>query len=95
MVCYRAYQSQNIFIMAQQQIMPDGWDPRNPLHSVKQHKGTGIFLSLHMVKNPVPNNILTQAYLRFAYGVSKETFRRWMEDGATFEPRVPHNKEKI
>jgi hypothetical protein len=63
--CYNAFEAQKIYIMAQQQIMPEGWDPRkNPFDSVKQQKGTGKFMSLQRVKNPVPTNILTQAYLR-------------------------------
>ena len=35
--CYDAYQAQKIFIMAQKQVMPEGWDPIDPCHSVKKH----------------------------------------------------------
>ncbi len=76
--CYDAYQAQNFFIMAQKQVMPEGWDPIDPCHSVKKQKGTGKFVSLQKIKNPVPANVLTASFLRFAFGVSKEAFRRWM-----------------
>jgi hypothetical protein len=48
--CYDAYQAQKIFIMAQQQVMPEGWDPLDPMHSVKKAKSTGQFASLQKVK---------------------------------------------
>jgi hypothetical protein len=32
--------------------------------------------------------------MRYAYGVKKETFRRWMFQGAKFPERVPVNKGK-
>jgi hypothetical protein len=35
---------------------------------------------------------LTATYLRFAFGVSKETFRRWMGAGREYVEREPHNK---
>jgi hypothetical protein len=92
--CYDAYQAQKIFIMAQKQVMPEGWDPLDPLHSVKKSKGNGQFVSLQKVKNPVPANFLTNSFLRYAFGVSKETFRRWMGEGCEFVERVPFNKGK-
>jgi hypothetical protein len=46
------------------------------------------------VKQPVPENVLTASFLRYAYGVRKETFRRWMGQGAQFPERVPVNKGK-
>ncbi len=90
--CFQAYQAQKIFIMAQKQLMPPGWDPLDPLKSVKHAKGTGQFASLQRGANPVPENILTAAFLRYAYGVKKETFRRWMGQGAKFPERIPVNK---
>jgi hypothetical protein len=92
--CYQAYQSQKVFIMAQQQLMPEGWDPRDPMRSVKQSKQSGKFMSLQKVKNPVPVNVLTQTFLRYAFGVSKETMRRWLGEGPEYKPRVPFNKNK-
>ena len=92
--CYDAYQAQKIFIMAQKQVMPEGWDPIDPCHSGKKWKGTGKFVSLQKIKNPVPANVLTAAFLRFAFGISKETFRRWMGEGRNFVKRVPFNKGK-
>jgi hypothetical protein len=62
------------------------------MKSVKKNKGTGKFVSLQKVANPVPANVLTQSFLRYAYGVSKETLRRWLGEGAEFPHRVPHNK---
>jgi hypothetical protein len=61
--------------MAQQQVMPAGWNPIDPLHSIKKQKGTGKFVSLQKTKTTVPANILTASFVRFAFGVSKETFR--------------------
>jgi hypothetical protein len=90
--CFQAYQAQKIFIMAQKQLMPAGWDPIDPHKSVKHQKGTGKFVSMQRAKNPVPENILTASFLRYAYGVPKETFRRWMFQGAKFPERVPVNK---
>ncbi len=90
--CYDAYQSQNIFIMAQQQVMPEGCNPLEPMHSVKKAKSSGQFVSLQKIKNPVPSNVLTNSFLRFAFGVSKETFRRWMDEGREFVERIPFNK---
>jgi hypothetical protein len=92
--CYDAYQAQKIFIMAQKQVMPDGWDPLDPMHSVKKAKGNGQFVSLQKGKTPVPANVLTNSFLRYAFGVSKETFRRWMGEGREFVERVPFNKGK-
>lgn len=92
--CYDAYQAQKIFIMAQQQVMPAGWNPLDPLHSVKKAKSSGQFVSLQKVKNPVPANVLTNSFLRFAFGVSKETFCRWMGEGREFVERIPFNKGK-
>jgi hypothetical protein len=92
--CYSAYQSQKVFIMAQKQFKPDGWDPRDPMQSAKQNKASGKFMSLQKVKNPVPVNVLTQSLLRYAYGVSKETMCRWLGEGPEFQPRIPHNKNK-
>ncbi len=92
--CYDAYQAQKIFIMAQQQVMPEGWNPLDPLQSVKKAKYSGQFVSLQKVKNPVPANVLTNSFLRFAFGVSKETFRRWMGEGREFVERIPFNKGK-
>jgi hypothetical protein len=92
--CYHAYQAQKIFIMAQKQIMPAGWNPIDPLKSVKHQKGTGQFMSKQRRTNPVPANVLTASFLRFAFGVKKETFRRWMGQGAKFPERVPVNKGK-
>jgi hypothetical protein len=90
--CYDAYQAQKFFIMAQKQVMPEGWDPINPCHSVKKQKGTGKFVSLQKIKNPVPANVLTASFLCFAFGISKETFRRWMGEGRNFVKRVLFNK---
>jgi hypothetical protein len=90
--CYDAYQAQKIFIMAQKYMLPDGWDPLDPLNSVKKQKGSGKFVSLQKVKNPVPANVLTATFLRYAYGISKETFRRWMGEGRDYGSRIPHNK---
>jgi hypothetical protein len=92
--CFDAYQEQKIFIMAQKQVMPEGWDPIDLLHSIMKHKGTGQFVRLHKVKNPVPANVLTASFLRYACGVSKEPFRRWMREGRDFVKHVPHNKGK-
>ena len=78
--------------MAQQQVMPEGWNPIDPMHSVKKAKVSGQFVSLQKVKNPVPANVLTNTFLRYAFGVSKETFRRWMGEGREFMDRVPFNK---
>jgi hypothetical protein len=89
--CYDAYQAQKIFIMTQQQVMPEGWDPLDPMHSVKKAKGSGQFVSLQKVKHPVPANVRTNSFLRYAFGVSKETFRRWMGEGREFVDRVPFN----
>jgi hypothetical protein len=91
---FQAHQAQKIFIMAQKQIMPAGWDPIDPMRSVKMHKGTGQFQSLSKAATPVPGNVLTQSFLRFAFGIPKETFRRWMREGPEFAPRIPHNKGK-
>jgi hypothetical protein len=92
--CYQAYQAQKIFIMAQKQLMPAGWNPIDPMNSVKHQKGTGQFMSKQRLTNPVPANVLTASFLRYAYGVKKETFRRWMGQGAKFPERVPVNKGK-
>jgi hypothetical protein len=92
--CYQAYQAQKIFIMAQKQIMPAGWNPIDPLKSIKHQKGTGQFISKQRLMNPVPENVLTASFLRYAYGVKKETFRRWMGQGSMFPERVPVNKGK-
>jgi hypothetical protein len=92
--CYQAYQAQKIFIMAQKQLMPAGWNPIDPLNSVKHQKGTGQFMSKQRLTNPVPANVLTASFLRYAYGVKKETFRRWMGLGAKFPERVPVFKGK-
>ena len=35
--CFQAYQAQQSFIMAQKQLMPAGWDPIDPIKSVKHH----------------------------------------------------------
>ncbi len=51
-------------------------------------------MSKQRVKNPFPENILTASFLRYAYGVKKETFRCWMGQGAKFPERVPVNKGK-
>ncbi len=80
--------------MAQQQVMPEGWDPLDPMLSVKKAKGTGQFVSLQKVKNPVPANVLTNSFLRYAFGVSKKTFRRWMGEGREFVNRVSFSKGK-
>jgi hypothetical protein len=72
--------------------MPEGWDPIEPIKSVKHQKGTGKFMSLQKLADPVPGNVLTQSFLRYAYGVPKETFRRWMGEGSEFPARIPHNK---
>ncbi len=80
--------------MAQKQLMSTGWNPIDPFNSVKRTKGDGKFVSLQKIKNPVPENILTAAFLRYAYGVKKETFRRWMGQGAKFPERIPVNKGK-
>jgi hypothetical protein len=59
---YQSFQAQKIFIMAQKQIMPKGWDPLDPMLSVKVQKGTGRFQSLSKAASPVPGNILTQSF---------------------------------
>ncbi len=92
--CFHAYQAQKIYIMAQKELMPPGWNPIDPYASVKRSKGDGKFSSLQKIKNPVPENVLTASFLRYAYGVKKETFRRWMGQGAKFPERVPVNKGK-
>jgi hypothetical protein len=45
-------------------------------------------MSMQRLANPVPENILTASLLRHAYGVKKETFRRWMGQGAKFRERA-------
>ncbi len=62
------------------------------MKSVKKDKNTGQFTTLQRIANPVPENILTAAFLRYAYGVKKETFRRWMGQGSIFPERIPVNK---
>ncbi len=74
--CNQAYQAQKNVIMAQKQLMPADWNPIDPLKSVKKDKHTGPFITLQKIVNPVPDNILTSSFLRFAYGVKKKTFRR-------------------
>ncbi len=91
---YQAYQAQNIYIMAQKELMPEGWNPLDPMKSVKKQKSTGKFVSLQKAKNPVPENVLAQSFLRYAYGIKKETFRRWIGQGAKFPERIPMNKGK-
>jgi hypothetical protein len=49
---FQAHQSQKIFIMAQKQVMPAGWDPIDPMRSVKFQKGTGQFQSLSKAATP-------------------------------------------
>jgi hypothetical protein len=49
---------------------------------------------LSKAATPVPGNVLTQSFLRFAFGIPKETFRRWMSEGLEFAARIPHNKGK-
>jgi hypothetical protein len=51
-------------------------------------------MSKQRLTNPVPANVLTASFLRYVYGVKKETFRRWMGQGAKFPERVPVNKGK-
>jgi hypothetical protein len=51
-------------------------------------------MSKQRLTNPVPANSLTASFLRYAYGVKKESFRRWMGQGAKFPERVPVNKGK-
>jgi hypothetical protein len=92
--CFHAYQAQKIFIMAQKELMPPGWDPIDPYKSVKRTKGDRKFASLQRGKNPVPENIFTASFLRYAYGVKKETFRRWMGHGVKYQERIPVNKGK-
>ncbi len=75
--------------------MPEGWNPLDPMNSVKKAKGSGKFVSLQKLKNPVPANVLTASVLRYAFGVSMETFRRWMDEGHEFVDRVPLNKGKM
>jgi hypothetical protein len=58
--CYDAYQSQKIFIMAQQQVMPEGWNPLDPMHSVKKAKSSGQFVSLQKVKEEAYRTIRTR-----------------------------------
>jgi hypothetical protein len=84
----------NFFIMAQKQVMPVGWDPIDPKRSVKVNKTNGQFQSLSKLAVPVPGNVLTQSFLMYAYGIAKETFRRWMGEGSEFRERIPHNKGK-
>jgi hypothetical protein len=91
---FQAHQAQKIFIMAQKQVMPVGWDPIDPIRSVKVNKVTGQFQSLSKASVPVPANVLTQSFLMFAYGIPKETFRRWMGEGSEYRERIPHNKGK-
>ena len=92
--CFQAHQAQAIYIMAQKELMPPGWNPIDPYNSVKRGKGDGKFSSLQRLKNPVPENVLTSSFLRYAYGVKKETFRRWIGQGAKFPERIPVNKGK-
>jgi hypothetical protein len=91
---HQAHQAQNFFIMAQKQVMPVGWDPIDPIRSVKVNKTTGQFQSLSKLAVPVPGNVLMQSFLMYAYGIAKETFRRWMGEGSEFRERIPHNKGK-
>jgi hypothetical protein len=91
---FQAHQAQKIFIMAQKQVMPVGWNPLDPMRSVKVHKVTGQFQSLSKLSTPVPGNVLTQSFLMYAYGIPKETFRRWIGEGSEFPARIPHNKGK-
>jgi hypothetical protein len=42
---FQAHQAQKIFIMAQKQVVPVGWDPIDPMRSVKVHKVTGRTIS--------------------------------------------------
>ncbi len=80
--------------MAQIQLMPPDWHPLDPMNSVKKNKGTGKFVSFQKIANPVPTNVLTQSFLRYAYGISKkETMRRWMGQGADFPDRVPRTQQ--
>jgi hypothetical protein len=91
---FQAHQSQKIFIMAQKQMMPPRWDPIDPMRSVKVNKATGQFRSLSKAASPVPGNVLTQSFLRFAFGIPKQTWFRWMGEGAKFPTTIPHNKGK-
>ncbi len=91
---FQAHQAQKLFIMAQKQVMPPGWDPIDPKRSVKVNKTNGQFQSLSKLAVPVPGNVLTQSFLMYAYGIAKETFRRWMGEGSEFRERIPHNKGK-
>ena len=49
---FQAHQAQKIFIMAQKQIMPAGWNPIDPMRSVKVHKVIGKFQSLSKALTP-------------------------------------------
>jgi hypothetical protein len=64
------------------------------MKSVKQNKASGKFQSLQKVQNSVTSNVLNQSFLRYAYGLPKETFRLWFGGGPEFQIRVPHNKNK-
>jgi hypothetical protein len=71
--------------------MPPGWDPIAP--PVNTSKRTRKFVSLQKRKHSVPEMFLTQTYLRWAYGVPKETFRRWnVGTKGEYVPQIPHNK---
>jgi hypothetical protein len=91
---FQAYQAQQIYTMAQKELMPEGWNPLDPMKSVKQEKGSEKFVNFQRAKNPVPENVLSQSFLRYAYGVKKETFRRWIGKGSKFPDRIPMNKGK-
>ncbi len=73
---FQAHQAHLFFIMAQKQVIPVGWDPIDPKHSVKVNKVTGQFQSLSKAATPVPGNVLTQSFIMYAYEIPKETLQR-------------------
>jgi hypothetical protein len=64
-----AYQSQKIFIMAQKQVMPKGWDSIDPMRSVKVNKGMDNFKvylrQLHLFRATYSRNRVYDLRLAF------------------------------
>ncbi len=85
------YQAQQLYIQAQKDVMPEDWDPLRP--SSSQNRLSGKFQSSSKRQNPIPSNILTATYLRWAHGTSKETFRRWKQAATgEYDIKILHNK---
>jgi hypothetical protein len=77
--------------MAQNQVMPVGWDPIDPIRSVKVNKVTGQFQSLSKASTSVPGNVLTEPTVcvwRSERNFSALDGRRFGVPG-----RIPHNNK--